>query len=97
MTAEAKHRAVEAMAHNIAACVHMGLSTLRMTVSELKEQITDWDAELVDSILLGVQLDKIKCNHLADLAFILHFNLEMRITKLPGAEPAAAQSNAPAE
>lgn len=85
-----KERAVEITSHMIAACIHHALATKRMTVMELKQTITDWDAELVDSILLGVQPEKIKCNHLADLAFILGFDWRFQVSPLPQPEEKAA-------
>ena len=89
---DARERSVEMTAHNVAACVHAALASRRMTVRELKEQISDWDAELVDSILLGVQSDQIKCSHMADLAFILGFQWDMTVRRLPDPEPKVAEA-----
>lgn len=69
-----RERAVEITSHNVAACVHAALVERRMTVGELKEIITDWDPDLVDNILLGVNADTIGCRQLADIAYILGFD-----------------------
>ena len=89
-----KERAVETFSHSIAAAIHGGLAHRRMTVNELKEQITDWDATLVDSILAGVEPDKIKINHLADLGFILGLDLQAQLHAIPVPKKEADQKSA---
>lgn len=87
-----RERAVEITSHMIASCIHHALATKRMTVGELKERITDWDAKLIESILLGVQPDCINCKHLADLSFILGFDWSFNVRPIPQLEPEPEQN-----
>jgi hypothetical protein len=75
-------RARERLSHQVASCIHHMLADRNKTAADLKSmlaQIGRSDVEFVDHLLSATNSHLIRLNELADIAYVLEYDWEMRL------------------